>query len=506
MIPPPTQPVTGEPPTGSPVPLSDPSRAQLLLHRSALVLLCTVLALWAAASLQWPYYWDHGIFAWIGDTALHGGMPYRDAWDVKGPLTFYLFALVEAVFGKGMWGIRLFDLLVLATGMAGAARLVGTMAGRGAGMYTALFIALQYAGSDFNNTAQPDGWAALLILPGLVPLVTDRRMMVPHRAAAAAALIGALTLLKPVFAAWLVAPFLYVVLAPDKQAGTKLRALVGMGASFLLPLALCAAWFAVRGALGALVDAYLLFNLDQAGTQPIPVREALRRFAWRLILSPTIMLGSAAALAGALGLLVWRRRMGAIIVAWAAAGFIMVYVQHRFYSRYHWHVAYVPFAVLAGVALGSLWRERVGDERRWSTPRVLAAVTGLLLFLTVLEPPLRLVGRWISFETGRISREQYDGDFRDEVLYWSAATSRRLADWMAGHTRPGEPVFVWSDPMVNYLSGGPPSAGSPSTSRSTRSPRPRAARRTGQSCCKGSRRSVLPISPSAAAAWRSPIR
>jgi hypothetical protein len=28
------------------------------------VLLCTVLALRAIASLQWPYYWDHGIFAW----------------------------------------------------------------------------------------------------------------------------------------------------------------------------------------------------------------------------------------------------------------------------------------------------------------------------------------------------------------------------------------------------------------------------------------------------------
>ena len=71
---------------------------------------------YAAMSLRWPFNWDHGIFAWIAETIVHGGLPYRDAWDVKGPLTFYTFALVRAVTGRGMWGIRLFDLVVVAAG------------------------------------------------------------------------------------------------------------------------------------------------------------------------------------------------------------------------------------------------------------------------------------------------------------------------------------------------------------------------------------------------------
>ena len=35
--------------------------------------------LWALASLRWPFGLDQGIFAWVGDTVLRGGWPYRDA-------------------------------------------------------------------------------------------------------------------------------------------------------------------------------------------------------------------------------------------------------------------------------------------------------------------------------------------------------------------------------------------------------------------------------------------
>jgi hypothetical protein len=40
--------------------------------------------LWAIASLWFPFRWDHGIMASVGDTIVRGGMPYRDAWDMKG--------------------------------------------------------------------------------------------------------------------------------------------------------------------------------------------------------------------------------------------------------------------------------------------------------------------------------------------------------------------------------------------------------------------------------------
>ena len=43
-------------------------------------------------------------------------MPYRDAWDVKGPVAYLLYAIPGGLFGRNQWGLRLFDLVMLAFG------------------------------------------------------------------------------------------------------------------------------------------------------------------------------------------------------------------------------------------------------------------------------------------------------------------------------------------------------------------------------------------------------
>ncbi|MDP9349243.1 MAG: hypothetical protein M3P24_08905, partial [Gemmatimonadota bacterium] len=52
----------------------------------------------------------------MADVILAGGLPYRDAWEVKGPLAYYLVALGNLAFGRNYWGIRLFDLLIIGVG------------------------------------------------------------------------------------------------------------------------------------------------------------------------------------------------------------------------------------------------------------------------------------------------------------------------------------------------------------------------------------------------------
>ena len=75
--------------------------------------LAALAGAWAAASLSWPFGWDQGILSWVGDVIHRGGMPYRDAWDIKGPLAYYLYAVAQWLFGENLWGIRLLDLVFL---------------------------------------------------------------------------------------------------------------------------------------------------------------------------------------------------------------------------------------------------------------------------------------------------------------------------------------------------------------------------------------------------------
>jgi hypothetical protein len=55
---------------------------------------------WVVMSFTYPFGWDQGLFAWVGDAIVRGGLPYRDAWDFKGPLLYYVYALAQWLFRR----------------------------------------------------------------------------------------------------------------------------------------------------------------------------------------------------------------------------------------------------------------------------------------------------------------------------------------------------------------------------------------------------------------------
>src|ERR1043165_8774620 len=85
---------------------------------SHLAIACaTTLALtWCVASFWFPFGWDQAMLASVGDVKLRGGMPYRDGWDMKGPLVYYVFAFAQWLFGRQMWSIRALALGLLLAG------------------------------------------------------------------------------------------------------------------------------------------------------------------------------------------------------------------------------------------------------------------------------------------------------------------------------------------------------------------------------------------------------
>ena len=57
---------------------------------------------------------DSGVYAYVGSSILHGQLPYRDAWEQKPPLGFYLNALAVWLFGRTPWALWWFDLIWVA--------------------------------------------------------------------------------------------------------------------------------------------------------------------------------------------------------------------------------------------------------------------------------------------------------------------------------------------------------------------------------------------------------
>jgi hypothetical protein len=54
---------------------------------------------------------DSGVFLYDGQQILNGKLPYRDFWDHKPPLVFYLNALILKIYPEGWWGIWWFQVL-----------------------------------------------------------------------------------------------------------------------------------------------------------------------------------------------------------------------------------------------------------------------------------------------------------------------------------------------------------------------------------------------------------
>jgi hypothetical protein len=400
------------------------------------------------ASLWWPLSMDQGIFAWVGDTIRRGRMPYRDAWDVKGPLVYYAYAAVETLFGRNMWGVRVLDAAILAATAWTLRRVVGRLASPTAGWWTAAGFVLWYLSLSFEDTAQPDGWAGALVLFAVAPLLDPSRQRTARRLAVAGLLIGLATLLKPFYAGFLALPALCWLVRPRRRVVD----LLALGAGWAVPVAVAAAWMAAHGALAATVDVYLLYTA-QVYSQVSGLALGSRiggvvAFFWEL---RRVALAVPAMLVGAVALWRTRRDAAVVLVGWALLATAFVALQNRFFP-YHWLPVVPPLAALVGVGyhrlLGRDGRSRAG---RWAEVRLFATLSSAVLVAELAVRPALLAARWGALVAGRSSPAAFYGE--PTASSWVVpAQTLAAARYVAAHSAPGDPVAIWGfDAALLYL-------------------------------------------------------
>jgi 4-amino-4-deoxy-L-arabinose transferase-like glycosyltransferase len=85
-------------------------------HAVALGVVLLLVALIRFRLLAVPFERDEGEYAYIGSLILHGGVPYRDAYNMKLPGTYGMYSLIIAIFGSSPAGIHAgFMIVSLAT-------------------------------------------------------------------------------------------------------------------------------------------------------------------------------------------------------------------------------------------------------------------------------------------------------------------------------------------------------------------------------------------------------
>jgi len=373
---------------------------------------------WCAAYLSWPFYPDHGIFAWVGEVILSGGAPYKDAYDAKGPLVHLVYALAHFLFGRTQWGPRLFDLIIILAGGAGLYQICRRLGYFRPAPWAGLLFLFWYGSTTYKHTGHPDGWAAAMSVFLVAALLKDAGRLKFRAAITCGIISGLLFLIKLPFVIYTLIVAVYALAYSPGRKKSSLVFLLISGACFGAVLSVAAAWLAWKGALTDFMEIQFVFN------PKINVHFYQRTFlqtGYLIFKFFVISKGLALPLA-AVGLVsLWNQqtKKALIILVWGLIALICVVVQNKLWF-YHWHLILPPLSLVTVVGLTVSWRAvRVPGVSPGKTllrqPLALLVfgLVSIMIFSAALNP-IHQTARFAKRVAGLRTWASYYDDFGDQ--------------------------------------------------------------------------------------------
>lgn len=424
-----------------PTPAPPPGRAVVFTVRALLLL--GVLA--AIPMLWWPMGMDQAIFAVNGRAILDGAWPYRDAWETRGPLAFYLQAFIELLSGGHAWGVRAVDVVIAFATALMLRRLVRAMHSPLAGDLTAAVWMLLVVSLGWYDTAQSDLWCASAVLWAVVLVRADPDRAGPFRVLGAGLLVGLISLLKPFYPALLAVPGL-VVLIESKSSRQAFGSIGMLAIGWVLPIVACLVLLVVGGVWPDFVAVHFGYNTQiyAAVQQRSPVEGLLAVWGW-FAGAGAVGIALPVVCAGGFGMFARYRSFALALLLWLALGIGFVMLQGKFFP-YHWSVLYPPLVLFGASGISALWS---GGR----SARLVGGTTLTVALIGLLEMPASTGLKWLRYVTGRTSAGEYYRDFGKNRRV-NPGDQMLIADVIRTHSSPNDRVGLWGpDAAVTYLAG-----------------------------------------------------
>jgi hypothetical protein len=450
-------------------PTSVARRRVLLALGSAAAL--TAVALLGLAALAYPFDADQSTFVLGAQVLAHGGMLYRNLWDLKPPGIFLFFLAAGNLFGFDARGIHAFELLYWLAFATTIILSLRTWFGDRTAVLAAVCTTATYyvmASWDWLTLLEPlvnfPLFVALIALARAAEQTRDtRRWLLVYGLASGCVAVFKLNLILiplaflPVF--WWCAP---------AMARRRDLWLVGGVAMALPPLAI-ALWFALGGELSLLVNALLVFpaqvaaslgGADRLGVLSMGVRGFAVRAAPLLALAPIglyrLFTLRGSTLGGRPSSVVVFLRWG--LIAWMVAAAVDVLMQVMSWWDYQWMLVLFPLGFLSAVAMDWLV-VLLGQPGR----RRVMAIGAVLVAL--------LATRATGSEIVRIARtfpERLGAIQAADPLPYQRSVSPGFdalvvdANYLRLQTAQKGPIFVFGPVILYQLTGRPPASAMPS--------------------------------------------
>ncbi len=395
-----------------------------------------------------PLERDEGAYAYIAYNWLHGGLPYRDAFDHKPPLIYLLFIPPLLTGMSPTTAIRAWATLLFLTSLV----LVYLIGRRVWDRWSALLAALIFAvaGSAFDLQGLVLNTDQALVLPALVALWAAIRLVETDRltfAVGLGAALAAAVLIKPVAVALVVLPLL--ACPRGVRGASRLLAGVVLGVALVaLPLA---AYFWMRGGLPDLIFGVLTYNRLYA---------AEARDQWQLgalvdMFAPFVplllaALGGVALLVVPRGTIPLSSRRAGWLVAGSAAALLLAAVGSLRPFVHYYYPSLPCLALLAAPSLRWLWTEAVGTT---AVQQLAGRLAPVLLGALLIGP----FGAQNAALLGSSAEEQAVRLYGDGGKYYFAPAPT-VAEYIQAHTAPDDYIYIFAAEPQVYLLAQRPSA------------------------------------------------
>lgn len=398
--------------------------------------------------VEWVPQRDSGVFLYVAQTILDGGLPYRDVWDHKPPGVYYIDALGLLLAGHSLWGVWLLEFLAIAAaamaGFVAMARVLGVLPALAGSAGWLLGLQFILGGGNLpEEFGLPLQFVALAIAVSKIGVTLDLRRWV-----AVGLMFGSSILLKPTLGGIHLTLVAYLVLSRvlHDPRGT-VRALAAFALGTAAPVLAAVGYFWANGALTDTLDQVVAFNrayTDLAGLDGLGLERRLGVVLTGLWGIPTAGLAALAicgwVVAAASLLRGVRAGSPANALLWVVVvGFPLEMALSSVTGRpfRHYFIAWLPvMGCLTAVLVHRLLAPAPASVRapdRAAIARGFAALSVAAL-LGIIALPAAARGQLAP---------------RNGV---SDTTAARAAEYLSAHTAPTDPVLVWgAESTVNSL-------------------------------------------------------
>ena len=350
----------------------------------------SVLAVCSKSSFLYPLndWVDVNCFFTVGRGIVHGLVPYRDLYDQKGPLVYFVYALSSLISEKSFLGVFLLEGLCFACFLHLCGRIAETLSEQKEAYWLSLplFAILVPVTPAFSHGSSAEEFFLPVFSAGLFILfraMHEKRLLRGREGfllgLCAAAAVWAKYTFAGLFAGLALAVLAWYFVTGQARRLPRLIGIFLLGFAALTGLVL--GWFAFNGALSDLWQAYFVDNLTQysnnirGGAYDAPLPNLLNNLPWSI--------------PGALGLL-WlaaspKKRGWEALAAVLGAFFLFVFTY--FSGRRYPYYALV-LCIFAPVGLAAAFSlPGVAGNRKWRI-----AVYALSVLLILANP-------WIALRT-----------------------------------------------------------------------------------------------------------